>query len=813
MATAGSVVIDLLLNSGSFESNVKQSEASIKRLVAKFEELTGQSVKAVEAFDENGKAVKKLAIGYDALTGANRLVEASYKSLRTEMERLSATQKMVSNEDTNLLKLRMAREAEIRSASERAIAAEEARSRAQQQNTIRAQQEYQARQAALAGSTNLVTTSTDRMTSAYQKSQAGFRATNQVVQQASYQITDFVVQVTGGVSAFRAFSQQAPQFLAAFGGAGALIGVFAAIGGAIADLVSKSLDIKTTADRFKDLEDAASAVTTAISMTGKVDLSSLGKNYREATKDGKALIDANVTMSLLMLDMAKIDATATFREGIKQSLADMGFFSRAWNLVVNSAKYARGEESPTNSTQFADIMGITEKQSAEIDNAQMALAQSKSTGAEYIKVLNDVFGSYEKLNPKQKEFYKTQVSYATNLQKQIELEKSLKDAQANGYQGLEKLTDGQKSFIQALKERTEKVEKGEIAMLRMQAAEKKVLAQAEPLLELLTKQEWTREADKYSQSLDVSSKSLEYQNSLLGKSAQEVEVLNNANKIRVDLEKQLIDMKMRLGVVDSEVEAQMRANAEAAIATQTAMITSRQQQEQSAQYGISRAFQSYAEQAGNAAKGMEMVFSNAFKGMEDGLVQFAMTGKMNFTDFANSLISDIMRIYVRMMLVGLAKSAIGAFTNDGSSPNNNLMPGVDYGDGHADGGYTGDGGKYEVAGTVHKGEFVMTKEATSRIGVGNLYRMMRGYASGGYVGTSMPTAVSAMSSAPSGDGVVINIKNEAGGDGYQATANVRKNESGMDIDILVRKALTNDLRGNGPMSQAMSNTFGLSRRA
>ena len=170
MATAGSVVIDLLLNSGSFESNVKQSEASIKRLVAKFEELTGQSVKAVEAFDENGKAVKKLAIGYDALTGANRLVEASYKSLRTEMERLSATQKMVSNEDTNLLKLRMAREAEIRSASERAIAAEEARSRAQQQNTIRAQQEYQARQAALAGSTNLVTTSTDRMTSAYQKS-------------------------------------------------------------------------------------------------------------------------------------------------------------------------------------------------------------------------------------------------------------------------------------------------------------------------------------------------------------------------------------------------------------------------------------------------------------------------------------------------------------------------------------------------------------------------------------------------------------------------------------------------------------------
>ena len=35
---------------------------------------------------------------------------------------------------------------------------------------------------------------------------------------------------------------------------------------------------------------------------------------------------------------------------------------------------------------------------------------------------------------------------------------------------------------------------------------------------------------------------------------------------------------------------------------------------------------------------------------------------------------------------------------------------------------------------VHRGEFVFTQEATNRIGVGNLYRMMRGYATGGLVG-------------------------------------------------------------------------------
>ncbi len=44
-----------------------------------------------------------------------------------------------------------------------------------------------------------------------------------------------------------------------------------------------------------------------------------------------------------------------------------------------------------------------------------------------------------------------------------------------------------------------------------------------------------------------------------------------------------------------------------------------------------------------------------------------------------------------------------------------------------------------VANMSQRGLFTVvnyfTKEATSRIGVGNLYRLMRGYATGGYVGT------------------------------------------------------------------------------
>jgi len=48
----------------------------------------------------------------------------------------------------------------------------------------------------------------------------------------------------------------------------------------------------------------------------------------------------------------------------------------------------------------------------------------------------------------------------------------------------------------------------------------------------------------------------------------------------------------------------------------------------------------FAEQAENAVVG-------AFKGMEDAMVKFVMTGKLNFSDLANSIIADLTRMLVR----------------------------------------------------------------------------------------------------------------------------------------------------------------------
>ena len=363
------------------------------------------------------------------------------------------------------------------------------------------------------------------------------------------------------------------------------------------------------------------------------------------------------------------------------------------------------------------------------------------------------------------------------------------------------------AFLKGLQQRITKAGEGEIAMLRLQAAEKGVSAAAEPLLAQLASNKWSEGSEKFSLSLEQSTDALAFQASLIGKTAQEVELLNAEYRIQADLKRQIADLTRSIGTVDSDTIATMTANAQAQIAIQQAMIRARQDEQRTMEYGMGRAFQSYVDNAGNAAKNVEMMFTNAFSNMEDAIVEFALTGKMSFNQFANALIADIMRIYIRMAITGLIGTIAGSFassmsTTPGVSSNPTYM-GPAKPAGFAEGGFTGNGGTYEPAGIVHKGEFVMSKAATNRIGVGTLNRMLKGYADGGYVGAS---------GVPAGaGGININVKNEAGADGYTATATAKKNDNGFDVDILVRKALTTDLRNNGPMSQTLSATYGLRR--
>lgn len=149
--------------------------------------------------------------------------------------------------------------------------------------------------------------------------------------------------------------------------------------------------------------------------------------------------------------------------------------------------------------------------------------------------------------------------------------------------------------------------------------------------------------------------------------------------------------------------------------------------------GAKKGWAEFEDSATNVYSQVQTITSNAFTGMASTLTDFFTTGKSNFSDFLTTFLKGIAQMLTQLALVNGMKSAfggtgIGAFFGFAGG---GLVPGFD------SGGYTGDGGKYQPKGVVHGGEFVFTKEATSALGVGNLYALMRGaqgYANGGYVG-------------------------------------------------------------------------------
>lgn len=148
--------------------------------------------------------------------------------------------------------------------------------------------------------------------------------------------------------------------------------------------------------------------------------------------------------------------------------------------------------------------------------------------------------------------------------------------------------------------------------------------------------------------------------------------------------------------------------------------------------GVKKGFAEFQDQATNVYGNVAQITQSAFQGMSNTVADFLLTSKFNLADFTKSFLEMTTKMITQMALLnamraGFAGTTFGSFL------------------GFAEGGYTGGGGKYDPAGVVHKGEFVFTKEATQRLGVDNLYRLMdagkRGYASGGHVGGSAPMSV------------------------------------------------------------------------
>lgn len=288
---------------------------------------------------------------------------------------------------------------------------------------------------------------------------------------------------------------------------------------------------------------------------------------------------------------------------------------------------------------------------------------------------------------------------------------------------------------------------------------------------------------------------MQFETSLIGKSRAEQERLNALREVDLLYKQASVDLG------DKEL-ANLQRNVELTKQKIDAELQKRELMKLDPVEGLSQGLSDFSDSATNVMENVKNVTANALNNMSDSLADFVLTGKGSFKDFANAVISDITRMVMKMLVFKAIEAGTSFFMGGASG-------GGDAGGGpgglFAYGGYTGHGGKFEPKGVVHGGEFVFTKEATAKLGIGNLYRLMnstRGYASGGFVGSLAGKVPSTPVTTSSSSGVNITVVNQitvtGNGDAVLAQAMKEAAEQGTEAGAQKARAIIlQDFQSNG----------------
>ena len=225
------------------------------------------------------------------------------------------------------------------------------------------------------------------------------------------------------------------------------------------------------------------------------------------------------------------------------------------------------------------------------------------------------------------------------------------------------------------------------------------------------------------------------------------------------------------------------------------------QLDQSPRMALAQALRQYGEEAKDWTKSMSDAVTQVFGGMEDALANFVTTGKLSFTDFANSVISDLARIAIRASITGPLSSMLGGFfgaPTATASANGNVFTGI----------------------SDYSGRIV------TRPTLFSYSSHLKAFAKGGVMGEAGPEAVMPLrrmsngrlgvESSGSGVNVPINIEvvNETGQSTKAEARQQRNNDGGMDVTVYIRQVVAQDItRGNGGMvAQAIQGVYGVKRQ-
>lgn len=385
------------------------------------------------------------------------------------------------------------------------------------------------------------------------------------------------------------------------------------------------------------------------------------------------------------------------------------------------------KDSKAKSAELAKTIAEQQARIAKGEMGYIDAAKNKNVSGGYSSATKDKVNQEEKDILKNRNAMKEQVDAGVKIDEQYQSELLSLQAQLKVLQQHKGLDD---KISQQRKDYFTTVAKFQVleeasAKRKLTQSEKQMLANKQSIIAMAEQKAIVGDQIVRQQRLNaLLDKSVKYQNQMAEKTKalQDTAGMGSKQQERYRANAQIAaDWKNNGGSLDDAQFKQMQAASEQFYAQQDAQMLDWKA-------GFTHAWADIGNEVNDVYSNIGSITQNAFNGMATVLTDFVMTGKASFSDFARSVISDITSMLIKMALFNAMSAAFGG----GGTFSFASM----FSKGFANGGYTGNGGKYEPKGVVHGGEFVFTKEATSRLGPENLYRLMRGYASGGLVGSN-----------------------------------------------------------------------------
>ncbi|EDS7121107.1 phage tail protein [Salmonella enterica subsp. enterica] len=178
------------------------------------------------------------------------------------------------------------------------------------------------------------------------------------MQQAGYQIQDFIVQVQGGQSALVAFSQQGSQLAGAFGPGGAVAGALLALGSILFGTLSTALS--STKDEMEQLKSAAETLNKVVVINSQ-GVAALSNDYARLAATNATLAAQLRDNAIQQYDIAVRDAG----KAITNIIDEQSSWWRSLNGGVANVK------------AFGGAMGLMEISTSDFNDA---IKQATSLG-------------------------------------------------------------------------------------------------------------------------------------------------------------------------------------------------------------------------------------------------------------------------------------------------------------------------------------------------------------------------------------------------------------------------------------------------